>query len=74
METLENTLSHVHDWAVDRIHYLCERDQDISLTMDDAYSIQCEFSEWLDPNIEDHNIFSLEYIGDDEDGNLNDTF
>jgi len=32
--------------------------------------VRCEFSEWLDPNIEDHNIFSLEYIGDDEDGGI----
>ena len=70
METLESTLSHIHDWAVDRIHYLCERDKEVSLTMDDAYAIQCEFSEWLDPNIEDHNIFSLEYIGDDEHGGI----
>ena len=24
METLENTLRHVHDWAIDRIHKLSE--------------------------------------------------
>ena len=34
-------------------------------TLDDAYAIQKEFSEWLDPNIDDHDVFSLEYIGDD---------
>ena len=74
METLENTLSQIHDWAVDRIHYLCEFDEGSISSLENAYAVKREFSEWLDPNIEDHNIFSLEYIGDDEDGNLNDTF
>jgi hypothetical protein len=58
MVTLEQTLKRSHDWAVDRIHYLSERD------IDDAHSIQTEFSEWLNPDIEDHDIISLEYIGD----------
>jgi hypothetical protein len=50
-----------HDWAVDRIHTLCES------SLEDAYSIQCEFSEWLNPNIEEHDVFSLEFIGDAND-------
>jgi len=58
METLEKTLRQTHDWAVDRIHTLCERN------IEDAHAIQSEFSEWLNPNISDHDIFSLEYIGD----------
>jgi len=58
METLENVVISSHDWAVDRIHYLAESD------VANAYAVQCEFSEWLDPDIEDHNVFSLEYIGD----------
>jgi hypothetical protein len=58
METLEKTLRQSHDWAIDRIHYLSEID------VDDAYAIQSEFSEWLDPRIDDHDVFSLEYIGD----------
>jgi hypothetical protein len=58
MVTLEETLRQSHDWAVDRIHYLSEQN------IDDAYSIQSEFSEWLNPDIEDHDIFSLSYIGD----------
>ena len=61
METLENTLTLTHDWAIDRIHSLCEID------LDDAYSIQCEFAEWLDPNTEEHDVFSLEFIGDTDD-------
>ena len=61
METLQDTLTATHDWAVDRIHSLCEID------LDDAYSVQCEFAEWLDPNTEEHDVFSLEFIGDADD-------
>ena len=32
--------------------------------LDDAFSIQQEFAEWLNPEFKDHEIFSLEYIGD----------
>jgi hypothetical protein len=58
METLEQTLRSSHDWATDRIHYLSKKN------IDDAYAIQSEFSEWLNPNILEHDIFSLEYLGD----------
>jgi len=58
MVTLEQTLRQTHDWAIDRIHTMSEID------IDDAYAIQQEFSEWLNPDIEDHDIYSLEYIGD----------
>ena len=61
MVTLEDTLRVTHDWAVDRIHTLCESN------LEDAYSIQCEFAEWLDPNTEEHDVFSLEFIGDKDD-------
>jgi len=61
METLENTLTLTHDWAIDRIHTLCE------INLENAYSIQCEFAEWLDPNTEEHDVFSLEFIGDADD-------
>ncbi len=60
MVTLEETLTKTHDWAIDRIHSLCEQD------LDDAFALQTEFSEWLDPNILDHDIYSLEYIGDQD--------
>ena len=60
METLEKTLKQSHDWAVDRIHTLCEEKD-----YDDAFAIKSEFSEWLNPNIEEHDIFSLEFIGEE---------
>jgi hypothetical protein len=61
MVTLEETLQTTHDWAVDRIHTLSEEN------LDNAHAIQSEFSEWLNPNILDHDIFSLEFIGEEDD-------
>ena len=61
MVTLEQTLKQSHDWAVDRIHTLCEEN------IDDAHAIQTEFSEWLNPDIPEHGIFSLEFIGEEDD-------
>ena len=58
MVTLKQTLKESHDWAINRIHSLCHED------IENANAIQNEFSEWLDPNIDEHDIFSLEYIGD----------
>ena len=34
---------------------------------ENAYSVRIEFCEWLDPQIEEHDIVSLEYIGEQED-------
>ena len=66
MVTLEDTLKTTHDWAVDRLHTLCETEtDDVLKSIEDAYAIQCEFAEWLNPNINDHEIFALEYLGDD---------
>ena len=61
METLVETLRQTHDWAIDRIHTLCEKN------IDDAHAIQSEFSEWLNPEISHHDIFPLEYIGEEDD-------
>ena len=77
MVTLEETLTLTHDWAVDRIHTLCQppanapfiegRHRSMSVEcVENAYAIRCEFAEWLDPNINDYDVFSLAYIGDDD--------
>lgn len=58
MTLLEQTLKSSHDWAIDRIHYLSNKN------IEDAHAIQAEFSEWLNPDIEDHDIYSLEFIGE----------
>ncbi len=67
METLEKTLQVTHDWAVDRLHILCDmKTDDVLRSVEDAHAIQSEFAEWLDPNLEDHDIYSLEYLGDND--------
>jgi hypothetical protein len=64
MATLEQALRQSHDWAVDRIHFLCEQNEEYEYQ--NAYAVQKEFEEWLDPNIENHDVFSLQYIGEQE--------
>ena len=70
MVTLEDTLRLTHDWSIDRIHTLCETPaRTIELAVvntENAYAIKQEFSEWLNPDIDDHDVFSLAYIGDDD--------
>jgi len=66
MVTLEKTLQMTHDWAVDRLHTLCEmKTYDVLESIENAHAIQSEFAEWLNPDIEDHEIYSLEYIGEE---------
>ena len=60
MVTLEQTLRQSHDWAIDRIHVLAEISE-----YEDARAIQCEFSEWLDTNIPEHDVYSLTFLGED---------
>ena len=68
MVTLEDTLQKTHDWAVDRMHILCDMKTydayDALESVENAHAIQTEFAEWLDPEVEDHEIYSLEYLGD----------
>jgi len=33
----------------------------------DAHAITQEFEEWMDPDTEDHDVYSLEYIGTGSD-------
>ncbi len=59
MEPLEQTLRQTHDWALNRVHELTDEQCE-----EDAFSIVQEFSEWLDPEGDDHDIYSLTYIGE----------
>ncbi len=61
MVNLEKTIQISHNWAIDRIHTLCQDDS----STDDAYSIVKEFDEWLEPELDEQDILSLEFIGDD---------
>ena len=62
METLEQTIKHTHDWTLKRVEFLSKKNKH-----DDAFSIVQEFSEWLDPDVDDHDVFSMEYIGTGSD-------
>ncbi len=62
METLQQTLKNTHDWTLKRVEFLSEKDMH-----DDAFCIVQEFSEWLDPDVDDHDVFSMEYIGTGSD-------
>jgi hypothetical protein len=54
-----------HDWAVDRLHLLCDMETyDVLESIENAHALQAEFAEWLNPDIEDHDIYSLEYLGE----------
>ncbi len=66
METLQKTLRHTHDWALDRIEVLSSRsihDHDVDL-FEDSNAIAQEFYEWVNPEIDDQEVISLEYIGE----------
>ena len=69
METLDTTLKNAHDWSRERIHILCEMGEveSIPSLKDDAFAIFKEFEEWYDEDVDDHDIISLEYIGDGSD-------
>ena len=66
METLQKTLRHTHDWALDRIEVLSSRsiqDRDFDL-FEDSNAIAQEFYEWFDSTGDEHDVISLEYIGE----------
>ena len=70
METLEQTLKNTHDWSRERIHVLCEKAEveSIPSLQEDAFALFSEFEEWYDKD-EEHDIFSLEYIGEGSEYN-----
>ena len=63
---LEIVLKDSHEWAIHRMHSLCTKATDLRdpELLEDAESIRKEFEEWLNPEIEDCDIVSLEYIGE----------
>ena len=65
MDLLEKTLKDNYDWAIHRMNLLCTLGtiEDI----EDAESIRQEFKEWIHVTDGDHDILSLEYIGEGSD-------
>ena len=66
METLEQTLKNTHDWARMRIATLTHSNNKEINALDEK-CIREEFREWLDSTNEDHEVYSLEYIGEDSE-------
>ena len=62
MDLLEKTLKNSYDYAIHRMDVLCKLGtiEDIQ----DAESIRQEFKEWIHVTDNDHDILSLEYIGE----------
>ncbi len=60
MVTLKQTLRQSHDWAIDRMTLLCDK-EDVE-QVENAFSIEREFHEWLGTGIDDHEIYSLKYL------------
>ncbi len=66
MESLDKTLYEVHEWARMRIATLTHSSNKEINALDEK-CIREEFKEWLDPDLEDHDVFSMEYIGEGSD-------
>jgi hypothetical protein len=63
MVTLQESIDNTYHWATDRIHTLCDYDKkDIFESVEDAYAIHQEFAEWFDPNNEDDEVMTIEYM------------
>lgn len=65
MNTLSETVSEINEWVIDRIHTLCQKETiDPLQCVEDAHSIQAEFSEWLGSGDIEDDIISIEYMPD----------
>jgi len=67
MVTLEQTLQETHDWVIDRLHTLCDESpystmEEAVQKVENAHALRSEFAEWLNPDIDNHDIYSLEYL------------
>ena len=69
MDNFKKNLRTTYDWSINRINDLCT-DGDLE-KLKDAVSIRQEFAEWLlreDTEVQ-HDIVSLEYIGESSEYN-----
>jgi|DEB0MinimDraft_6_1074348.scaffolds.fasta_scaffold04508_5 hypothetical protein len=59
MTALTDVIRDTCDWAIDRIHFLSEDQDNIIKSIEDSHAIHCEFHEWLNPISEDIEIISI---------------
>tara|TARA_R100000278_G_scaffold103977_1_gene80383 strand:- start:73 stop:201 length:129 start_codon:yes stop_codon:yes gene_type:complete len=41
------------------------KSDDVLESVENAHALRMEFEEWLDPELADHEVYSLEYLGED---------
>ena len=59
METLEKTLHLNRDWALKRIHTLCESSDNKDVV--DGFAIALEYLEWFEPTYKYEDILSVQF-------------
>ena len=59
MQNLEQTLHLNRDWALKRIHTLCESNNYEDVI--DGYAIALGYLEWFEPNCKYHDIVSIQF-------------
>jgi len=59
---LESSLTQSTDWARERMEELVET-YDVE-RVEDSFAIFKEFEEWIDPEEEEMEIFSMEFLGE----------
>ena len=65
METLEKTLHSNRDWALKRIHILCESNNYEDVI--DGYAIALEYLEWFEPTYKYEDILSVQFKAKPDD-------
>ena len=65
METLEKTLHLNRDWALKRIHTLCESSDNKDVI--DCYAIAIEYLEWFEPTYKYEDILSVQFKAKPDD-------
>ena len=68
MDTMNETITQINDWVIDRMHYLCDGkrldiQEDYVQKIDNAFAIQQEFREWFDADRQEE-VLSIEYSSD----------
>lgn len=68
MET-EEIVKHLRDWAlskIDDLHEVTDKQLYDDRKINDAYSIYEEFAEWIEPELEELEVVSIDEISDQE--------
>ena len=62
MVTLKQTLNRTREWSINRLESV--------VSISDKHAIYKEFEEWIEMDDPDHDIYSLEFIGEGSEYDL----